>query len=87
MNPCGLRFVLHLGLGGDSRAVVLQAPVLLLLLLLLLQDVRHRVQQIVEEFVCILLHVVVEQICRETKVGREQRSLSDRNKWVKMCAV
>lgn len=65
MNPCGLRLVLRLGLCGDGGAVVLEASVLLFLLLLLLQDVGHRVQQVVEEFVGVLLHVVVEQIWKE----------------------
>ena len=67
MNPCWLSLVLRLGLRGDRGAVVLEASVLLFLLLLLLQDVSHRVQQVVEEFVGVLLHVVVEQIWKETQ--------------------
>ena len=62
MNPCGLCLVLRLGLRGDSGAIVLKTSVLLFLLLLLLQDIGHRVQQVVEEFMGILLHVVVKQI-------------------------
>lgn len=78
VNPRGLRLVLRLGLGGgDGGAVVLQAPVLLLLLLLLLQDVGHGVQQVVEEFVRILLHVVVEQVWKE-KQRQSQGQLTNR---------
>lgn len=73
MNPCGLRLVLGLSLCSDGgRAVVLQPSVLLLLLLLLLQDVGHCVQQVVEELVGVLLHVVVEQIWRERERERAQ---------------
>lgn len=65
MHPGGLRgLVLGLRLCGDGRAVVLEAAVLLLLLLLLLQDVCHCVQQVVEELMGVLLHVVVKQVCR-----------------------
>lgn len=56
--------------GGVWGAVALtvhvaigQAPVLLLLLPLLLQDVRDGVQKVVQELVCILLHVVIKQFC------------------------
>lgn len=62
MDPRGLRLVLQLGLHGDSCAVVLKAAILLFLLLLLLQDVGHRVQQVVQKLVGVLLHVVVKQI-------------------------
>ena len=68
VNPRGFRLVLRVCLCGDGGAVVLEAPVLLLLLLLLLQYVGHGVQQVVEEFVGILLHVVVKQICREIQL-------------------
>lgn len=64
VNPRGFCLVLHLVLSGDGGAVVLQASVLLLLLLLLLQDVSHCVQQVVQELVGVLLHVVIKQICR-----------------------
>lgn len=69
MNPCGLRLVVRLGLGGDGGAVVLQASVLLLLLLLLLQDIGHRVQQVVEEFMGVLLHVIVKEIWKQKQIG------------------
>lgn len=62
VNPGGLSFVLRLVLCGYSGAVVLEASVLFFLLLLLLQDVSHRVQQVVEEFMGVLLHVVVKQV-------------------------
>lgn len=62
MNPGGFCLVLGLGLRGDSGAVVLEASILLLLLLLLLKDISHCVQQVVEEFMGVLLHVVVKQI-------------------------
>jgi len=62
VDPRGLRLVLRLGLRG--AAVVLEASVLLLLLLLVLQDVGHRVQQVVQELVGVLLHVVVKQVWR-----------------------
>lgn len=71
MNPRGLRLVVRLGLGGAGGAVVLETAVLLLLLLLLLQDVGHRVQQVVEEFVGVLLHVIVEEIWK-----RKQKRLT-----------
>lgn len=67
VNPRGLRLV-RLGLGGDGGAVVLQASVLLLLLLLLLQDVGHCVQQVVEEFVGVLLHVIVKEIWKQKQL-------------------
>lgn len=68
VNPRGLRLVVRLGLAGDGGAVVLQAAVLLLLLLLLLQDVGHRVQQVVEELVGVLLHVIVKEVWKQKQI-------------------
>lgn len=80
MDPRWLRLVLRLGLGGGG-AVVLQTPVLLLLLLLLLQDVGHRVQQVVEEFVRVLLHVVVEQVWMKDKEAIDKLAIVQGKKW------
>lgn len=75
VDPRWLCLVLRLGLGGGGGAVVLQTPVLLLLLLLLLQDVGHCVQQVVEELVRVLLHVVVEQVWMTA--GREKEAVEN----------
>ena len=69
VHPRRLRLVLRLRLRGDGGPVVFQASVLFLLLLLVLQYVGHRVQQVVEELVGVLLHVVIKQVCR----GRQRR--------------
>lgn len=70
VNPGGLRLVVRLGLGADGGAIVLQPSVLLLLLLLLLQDVGHRVQQVVEELVGVLLHVIVKEVWKQKQMMR-----------------
>lgn len=57
--------------GGRRRAVALlrikravgQFAVLLVLLLLLLQQVGYSVEQVVEELMRILLHVVIKELC------------------------
>lgn len=77
MDPRGLCLVLRLSLCGDSAAVVLEAAVLLFLLLLLLQDISYCVQQVVEEFMGVLLHVVVEQIWKKIHRYRKEGSLKE----------
>lgn len=68
VNPGGLGLVLFwLGVRGDGSAVVLQPSILFLLFLLLLQDVSHSVQQVVQELVGILLHVVIKQVYRKSQ--------------------
>lgn len=68
VNPGGLGLVLfRLGVRRDGSAIVLQPSILFLLFLLLLQDVSHRVQQVVQELVGILLHVVIKQVYRRSQ--------------------